>query len=353
MLKKHLINVKSPLFLLLILLVLTQACECGKGKAIPDVSAVQADVEVKRFEKDLFSADTLNFGNELTKIQQTYPEFSDIFFNQIMGTKDPRIAPEGAENYIRGFVTNDGVRHLYDTTQIVYPDLEWFHKDLQKALRFYKYYFPDQPLPEEVVTYVSEYTIAGFLYGNNNIAIGLDFFLGENYPYLNYNPGNPNFSAYLTRTYNKDHLVLRCVKMLVEDLVGQSPGNRLIDHMIHTGKELYIMESLLPYAPDTVVFEFSKPQMEWCRQNEANMWAYFLTENLLYSNDWGKFRKFVEYSPSSPGMPDEAPGRTGSYLGYKIIEAYMKKHPETTVQELLQLNDSQAILEGSKFKPAR
>lgn len=353
MLTKHLTNVKNPLILLLIMLVLTQACECGKGKDIPNVSGVEADVELKRFEKDLFNADTLNFEAALQALEQEYPEFSDIFFNQIMGANDPRIAPEGAIKYIKGFVTDQRVRQLYDTVQIVFPDLQWFEKDLEQAIRFYRYYFPRQAPPQKVVTYLSEYTIAGFLYGDNNLAIGLDFFLGEDYPYLLYNPGNPNFSNYLTRTYNKDHLVMRCVKLLVQDLLGQTNGSRMIDHMIHSGKELYLMDCLLPFAPDTVVFEFSKKQLEWCKNNEANMWAYFLTENLLYSTDWGSFRKYVEYSPNSPGMPDEAPGRTGSYLGFKIVEAYMKRHPETTLEQLVQLNDAQAILEKAKFKPAR
>ena len=350
---KHLINVKNLLFLLLILIALTQACECGKGKDIPDVSGVEADVEIKRFEQDLFNADTLRFGEALQMLEQQYPEFSDIFFNQIMGANDPGIAPEGAEAYIKGFVVDERVRKLYDTVQTVFPDLAWFEKDMEQAIKFYRYYFPEQTPPKEVVTYLSEYTIAGFLYGENDIAVGLDFFLGEDYPYLLYNPGNPNFSNYLTRTYNKDHLVMRCVKMLVQDLLGEAKGSRMIDHMIHNGKELYLMEKLLPHAPDTVIFEFSKPQMDWCRDNEANLWAYFLTENLLYSTDWGSFRKYVEYSPNSPGMPDEAPGRTGSYLGYKIVEAYMERNPQTTLQELITMDDAQAIVEGARFKPSR
>ncbi|RME07668.1 MAG: hypothetical protein D6816_06410, partial [Bacteroidetes bacterium] len=138
MFRKHLINVKNPLFLLLILIALTQACECGKGKDIPDVSSVEADVEIKRFEQDLFNADTLNFGAALRTLEQQYPEFGDIFFNQIMGAKDPRIAPQGAEEYIKGFITDERVRKLYDTVQVVYPDLEWFEKDIEQAIRFYR-----------------------------------------------------------------------------------------------------------------------------------------------------------------------------------------------------------------------
>lgn len=334
-------------------LLLTQACQCGKSKEIPDVSSIQADVELKRFERDLFHCDTTHMDSCLAQLQQAYPEFFDIYFKQILGAYDPRMAPEGPQRYIAGFVNDPRVRKLYDTVQVVFPNLDWFEKDLEQSLRFYHYYFPDQPLTQHVVTFISEYTIAGFLYGNNDMAIGLDFFLGQQYPYLLYNPGNPNFSKYLTRTYNKDHMVMRCMKLLVKDLLGDPPGSRLIDYMIHTGKELYLLEHLLPYSPDTVIFEFSEKQLRWCRDNEADMWAYFITEELLNSSDWGKFRKYVEYSPNSPGMPDEAPGRTGSYLGYRIVESYMDRHPQTTLQDLVKLTDTQTILEGAKFKPRR
>ena len=50
-------------------------------------------------------------------------------------------------------------------------------------------------------------------------------------------------------------------------------------------------------------------------------------------------------------MPTEAPGRTGDYIGWQIIRAYMKRYPETSLNDLIKMNDSQMILEKSKYKP--
>ena len=82
------------------------------------------------------------------------------------------------------------------------------------------------------------------------------------------------------------------------------------------------------------------------------MWAYFLDENLLYSTEWQKVRKYVDYSPSSPGMPPEAPGRTANWIGWKIIESFMKRNPEVSMQELVGMMDAQELLDRSKYKPA-
>lgn len=346
-------NVKNWYFLLFAALVSTYACECGKGKDIPDVSGIPVKVEIKRFEQDLFALDTNNIGSGLAQLEEKYPAFSPIFFENILGSKDTTIAPEGHEQYVRGFVSHPAVRKLHDTCQVVFPNLDRLQKDFEQAFRFFKYYFPAQPLSGEVVTYISEYTVGGFLYDDNSIGIGLDFYLGENYPYQQYNPANPNFSQYLIRTFNRDHIVEKSMKLLVEDLLGPPPGNKMLDYMIHNGKALYLLDLLLPEAQDSVKLEYTQKQVDWCNENEANIWAYLISEKLLYSTDWGKYRKFVEPSPNSPGMPDEAPGRTGNWLGWQIVKAYMEKNPGTSPGELIQLRDAQVILDKSKYKPGR
>ncbi len=346
-------NTKNSLFLLFITFLSLYACQSDKGKDIPDVSDIAVTVDLRRFDQALFSLDTNDMAAGLPQLEMGYGEFAEIFFGQILGSKDPRIAPEGHAEYVRGFIAHPGLRKLYDTTQVVFPSMQGIEKDFEQAFRFYKYHFPFQPLSGEVVTYISEYTIGGFLYGDNSIGIGLDFYLGEDYPYLQYNPANPNFSAYLTRSFNKDHIVMKSMKLLVQDLNGGPNGNNLLNHMIHNGKELYLLDQLLPFTPDSIKLEYSQEQVDWVSENEANIWAYFISENLLYSTELDKFRKYIEYSPNSPGMPDEAPGRTANWLGWQIVKAYMERNPGTSMQQLIELRDAQVIMDGSRYKPRR
>ncbi len=325
---------------------------CADKEPIPDVSHIEVPVHIRRFEQDLFAIDTSQVAGGIALLQEQYPEFAPLFFKEVIGAYDPMLAPDGPEVYIRGLLTHPAVRQLYDTTQIVFADLEPVQQEFGQALKFFKYYFPQQPVPD-LTTFISEYTLAAFIYGDNRLAVGLDFFLGADYPYQRYNPGNPNFSRYLVRSFNKDHLVMKALQPLVEDLVGPVPGNRLIDYMVHNGKKLYIMDHLLPFKPDTVIFEYSPAQLQWCFDNERDMWAFFTSEDLLYSTDYVKWRKMVEYSPNSPGMPPEAPGRTANFIGWRIVSAYMKRHPEVSMEQLITLRDAQAILDGSRYKPQR
>lgn len=340
-----------PFIVCLFLIGCFSACK-DKSKNIPDVSEIEVPVNVSRFEQDLFALDTNNMESGLAQLNQKYPEFSQVYFGSLLGAYDERLAPQGPEAYIKGFLQDERINKLMDTVQIVYGDFSKPEQALEQAFKFYKYHFPERETPS-VTTYFSEYIIGAFIYGEAKLAVGLDFFLGQDYPYEQVNPGNPNFSTYLTRTFNEDHLVARTLMPMIEDMVGPEPGSKLLDLMVHQGKKRYILEKLIPMASDSVVFEHSADQMAWLASNEMDMWAFFLDEELIYSSRQKDIRKFVEPSPDSPGMPPEAPGNTGTWMGYKIVSAYMKRFPETTMEQLIQMRDAQEILNQSRYKPLR
>ena len=338
--------------ILLLGLIYFSSCQNEKRKNVPGVSEIQVDINIRRFEKDLFACDTNQMESALADIEAKYPDFSRIFFERILRSKDSIIAPQGHTAFLKGFVQFPSVRKLHDTVLVVYPDMDDILKEYRQAFQFYQYYFPDKVVPS-ITTYLSEYTIGQFIYKDDAIAVGLDFFLGEDYPYHLYIPQNPNFSAYLTRTFNKEHLVEKSMRLIADDLIGDPKGNRLLDYMVHYGKRLYLLDQFMPFAPDSIRLEMTATQVEWLNNNEMEMWAYFLKENLLYNSDWVDIRKLVEYSPSSPGMPPEAPGRTANWIGWQIVKSYMRRNPANTLDDLILEKDAQAILDASKYKPRR
>lgn len=332
-----------------IVLVLTSGCQGGADRNIPDVSDISVDIELRRFEQALFQADTTDMAAVLEGLQSTYPQFAPVFFGELLGAYDSsRVSNPTA--YIKGFVQHPPLRQLYDTVQIVYPDMTEYEAAFEEAFRYYQYYFPDAPVPS-VTTFISEYSVAAFIYADNDLAVGLDYFLGEAYPYRAYNPGHPAFANYLARTYTPAHLVSKTLQTLVEDIVPPPRQARLLDLMIHNGKKLYLLDLLQPYTPDSIKLEMTAAQVEWLENNESEMWKYFIKEDLLYDTDWAEIRKLVDYSPNSPGMPPEAPGRSANWMGWQIIKTYMRAYPDETIQDLLTRTDAQVLLDASKYKP--
>lgn len=327
-------------------------CEKDVRKDLPDVSHISIDVNFRHFDRDLFSLDTTRMEEALASLEAAYPEFSRIYFDYILRSRNPAISPGQHADFIKGFIGYPEVRQLYDTCQLALGDWETIAGQFEDAFTYLKYYFPDISTPD-VTTFISEYSMANFIYKEQSLAVGLDFFLGSDYPYQELNPGNPAFSRYLTRSFNADHLVSKTLLPLVEDLTGEAPGEKMLDIMVHNGKRLYLLDALLPLTPDSVKLEISQAQVEWLEGNEFQMWAFFLQEDLLYSADWQKIRKYVDYSPNAPGMPEEAPGRTANWMGWQIVKKYMSRYPETSMQQLIDLTDAQEILNKSRYKPGR
>ena len=50
-------------------------------------------------------------------------------------------------------------------------------------------------------------------------------------------------------------------------------------------------------------------------------------------------------------MPAEAPGQIGAFTGYRIVQAYMQKHPEVTLEKLLNMRDVMGIFNEARYRP--
>ena len=344
--------------ILVVLILMLTACAPDKETNIPDVSDIHVDLDITRFEQ-LLLADTTIDAARIQKLMADNPSFSEVYFKHVMPGAEDILASEDPEQQardIKAWVQHPRTRWLYDTVQQIFPDLTVLKKDLTTAFTYGKYYFPQKETPR-IYTTISDFGYFPFLYAEDSlrdgIGISLEMFLGEKFPYLNYTGMNSAFSDYLTRSYNKDYIVRRTLEVWIDDLAGPPSGNRLIDMMIHNGKKLFILQSLMPAVDDTVIIDYPAVKLKWVTDNEKNVWYHFTTQDMLYETSLNKIQKYIGPSPGSPGMPAEAPGNTASWLGWQIVKAYMKSHPQTTLPQLLEMKDAQAILDKSGYRPPR
>lgn len=353
------IIIQGRVFLFLTALILAASCRQEEGAKIPDVSDIKVDIDLTRFEQ-LLLADTTIDAVRIKQLQSEHPAFSSIFFEHVMPKNDPIEINTNDEEIrfqqIISWVKHPRTRWLYDTIQQIYPDVKDVEEDLEQAFRYAKYYFPEKETPR-VYTTISDFGYFPFIYAEDSlrdgIGISLEMFAGEKFPYLTYTGLNNAFSDYLTRSYNKDHITKRTLEVWVDDMMGPPSGDRLIDLMMDRGKKLYILESLMPEVHDSVIIDYPSNKMEYVHNNERNIWIHFTTQDMLYETSLNKIQKYIGPSPTSPGMPTEAPGNTGSWLGWQIVRAYMRNHPQTTLKDLLALKDAQQILDRSGYRAPR
>ena len=334
-------------------LMTATACEDDAGDAAPDISAIEVDLEVRRFDQDLrrVASDSLPDGaarvDGAAVLAQAYPVFFDSVFTRVMGL------PEGVPGYdsalVTAFRTEPSLRGVLDSVTAVFPEGDpgaaW-RRDLEQAFRYAKHYFPEQPTPE-VITYVSEFSLGNLTYGAELLGVGLDFYLGADFPGYS----REVFPAYIQRGMNAEHLAPRAVETWLTNLLGPPPGERMIDRMVHNGKLLYLKSKLLPHVADTAVLNFSEQQLRWLRDNEEPMWTHYLDEDLLYETSAKRIGKHVGVSPNAPGMPPEAPGGGANWVGMRMVEAYMRRHPDVTLPQLVGMRDAQALMSEGRYRP--
>jgi hypothetical protein len=345
------------------------SCKNEERKASVSTNELPSvNVEFCRFDKALAAIDPKNAVAGVQQLDQKYPAFTRLYFAQLMPPRDPNAAralanalqKKGADSLTAGnfrpphateLLAYPSFRRVLDTTQIVFKDFQTIENQLLESFKYWKYYFPKQEI-KKVYTFVSEYSYATLLPNENNaVAIGLDLFLGAKH--ADYADPALQFPQYLRRTFTPEHIVVRTFEGLIADLPDALRGERFIDEAIRNGKKMYILEKLLPNVADSLIFTMTNDQIKWCKNSESAIWTFFTEQKLLYETERRKIRSYLETAPTSQGMPKESPGRTGNFIGYRIVSQFMEKHPNMSLEQLLILSDAQMILDKSKYKPAR
>ena len=321
----------------LLLLLFVMACQ-PKHKFDVDLSNVEkVDVKVKRYEKALFAINPDSIRVGLNAIKSKYSFF--------VGNDIDTFAILSLYNYI----TDSNVVRTYKDTRDKYKDIKFIEKDLSLSLRYFKYYYPEKVVPQ-VYTYVSGFDFENPIkYIDSVLVIALDMYLGKDYffyPLI----GLPDYKTYRMR---KESIVVDCMSEIAKNLIPEKVGQfTFLDKMIYEGKLLYFLDLTLPDTEDSLKIGYKPVQLEWCKKNEANMWGFFMEQNFLYSNDKKIISRFIDDGPYTPSFEGTSPARTGAFVGWQIVRAYMSNN-KTSVKEFFLMNDSQQILNKSKYKPKK
>jgi gliding motility-associated lipoprotein GldB len=334
------------LFCIIYILLFIHGCKCKNDK--PDIDGISLNIQLNRFEKDLFSIDTVNIIQSISLLLNKYGNFFNLFAFQItaLGSSDSILMAE----HFRNFVTDSNFRAIYQDCNKLFSDFSDKEKELTKAFQYYKYYFPDKIIPR-IVTMIS-----GFSYpivcDSTNLGISLDMYLGPSYKY--YSTLEPPLPSYLRNRMQKEYLVADAMKgWVASDYSIDESNAKMLDFMISQGRLLYFLDKILPETHDTLKSGYTNRQLEWCRANEKNIWSFFIENKLLFSMDPNLMNKYVNEGPTTNGFPKDSPGNIGQFIGWNIIHSYMNNNSSVTLQQLMNEKDLVKIFNASKYKPER
>ncbi|MBS1546467.1 MAG: hypothetical protein JST38_06400 [Bacteroidetes bacterium] len=326
------------------LLLFMAACG-GKSPSTVNVRPVPVNVKVERLDKDLFKAVDDSTGNFNLELYAKYGEFYKLYVERVLQAaayNDPRLPMA-----LNRFVHDPDWSKVQLRADSVLGDMAEQEAGFNEAFGRLKAFFPDSLVPR-IIAYNS-----GFNYGvlptDSVLGFGVEWFVGKNSPVVQYL--SPElFPQYRKERMRPEMLVPSVVKgWLQVHYTRDVQGEDLLTNLVVIGKVMALLDALLPETDATLKFAFTPQQLKWCEDNEFNIWREVVTKEMLYSKDPKVIDQFMNDGPYTTGFPRESPGHIGEWIGYRMVESYLRANPKDSFAQIFAMRSPQSFL--NTYKP--
>lgn len=311
---------------LLAILLLFFSCNTD-SKIANDIDAIEVSVPIIRFDKEFGKSTAQN----LPALKARYPylfakQFDDAYWNKKL--------------------VDSLQRELTDEVARVFPEMDEQQEELEGLFKHIKYYYPETTVPK-VVTITSEVEYRNkVILVDSLLIVALDTYLGKEHHFYG------GIAKYHSKNFRKEQLAVDVAAAFAKAHTLKPQASTFLDQMIYEGKQLYLMEQLLPQKSLHEVFGYTQAEFDFAVENERNVWQNFVASELLYNTDRSLLARFIDPAPFSKfylEFDSETPGRLGRFIGYKIVAAYMKNNDVPLKTMGIQATD--VIFASAKYKP--
>ena len=320
-------------------------CGCGnKYQYIPrDIEAVE--VEIVRFDSAQLAVRTDSVKQDIEQLYADYEEFMPMYVEGILRipTEDTAYLCEMYAQFLTDTVM--GFAQTNALSQELFADITDLQHSLNTGFSRLHYLYPEWEIPT-LYLFVSGFN-SSVMYYEDIMGVGVDMYLGSEYPYYNQVVYN-----YQKQTMRKECVAGDVLSMyLAYNIPYNSKYNRLLEQMIFRGKQLFLLSQLLPEEPAWEVIGYSKEQWDWCETYEQAIWNRIMEKRDLFKTESNVRVSYLNEGPFTAEISQESPGRLGIWVGWRIVDSYMRNNEHITIQELMSEGDAQKILEQSFYKP--
>ena len=316
------------IYTIVLLSILFFACN-EESKLEKEIAQIPVDITIERFDQ-YFSKVT----------PETLPDLKNDY---------PFLFPKQYPNQVWLDKLNDTIQiEVNEEVAKAFPNFSQQKNELYSFYQHLKYYFPGIKVPR-IITVTSDVDYHNkVVLSSDKLLISLDTYLGKEHHFYD------GIQVFLKDNFRIAQLTPDVVSIYAKQLIGRPKQRTFLANMIYYGKELYLKDVLIPSIPDEEKIGYTKEKYEWAIANEEEVWRYFIEKELLYSTDTSLLGRFLHPGPFSKfylELDNESPDRLGQFIGWHIVNSYMKNN-DVSLQQLL-MADAETIFKKSKYKPAR
>ncbi len=331
---------KSITILFCVLSICLFSCN-GQNTHVPAAITSATPISVNRFDQLLFKLVETNDTSLQTELTQRYPLMLEILGKGVLNKQSPTMP--GFFDRLVNYYSEPTLKQLYADAMLAYTEVSTIEQALGNGFVWLKACFPSMQIPR-IYMHVSGFN-QNILVGDSLLSVSIDKYLGEDFPLY-----QEFFYDYQRRLMTPALLVPDCVAgWLMSEYPFTGKENVLLDRMIYAGKIKYLVHQAFPQLKPEILMGYTETAYAWCRENESQLWKAIIERKHLFTPDQMTTSKYFDPHPSL-FLTDEAPGNLGSWIGWQIIDRYMRK-TNISPEALMQNNNSQEILRDSKYKP--
>jgi gliding motility-associated lipoprotein GldB len=317
-------------FILSIFIISLILLSCkNENKSGIDVSNVEVDFSIERFEEAFYNTTS----QSLINVKKNYP----LLF--------PKAVPDSVW---LAKINNKDEQELFQETQAVYSDFKEIKKQFTSLFKHITYYNATFKAPK-VITMLSNIDYENrVIYADSLLLVSLDVYLGKQHEFY------ADYPLYIKENNSKEHLIVDAANAIINTQIKPFNNRSFLSKIIAEGKKSYLLDCYLPFVSEKEKMGYSMEKLLWAKQNEEQVWKFFIEKELLYSTDTELNKRFIENAPFSKfytAQDNQSPGKMGGYIGWQIVRSFMKLN-DVSLQKLIAI-DAQSLLDQSRYKPKR
>ena len=333
---------KKYLFIAICVLAMTG---CQKGRTYFPKDLEPQQIELIRFDKALLNVQEATVAHDIRVLYDEYPVFMPLWVEDILGI--PAADTAYLEQQLPQFLNDTmyGFKQTNAREQEVFTDASDIQSSINKAFARIQWLYPETEIPS-VYLFVSGF-VTPIFFEEELVGIGADMYLGSDYEYY-----NRVVYDYQKQTMRKECIPVDVISAyLFRTLPYTSDKSRLLDQMMSRGKVMYLTAQIFDELPGYEVMGWTKEQWKWCEENERAIWHLVMDKRDLFKTESLVLTSYLNDGPFTSEVSQDAPGRLGIWLGWRIVESYMEHNENVSLQELMAEPDAQKIMELSLYKP--
>lgn len=161
--------------------------------------------------------------------------------------------------------------------------------------------------------------------------IALNHYLGEDYE------GYSSFDAYRRAVKKPQILPYDIAESLVATKYPYeaSENQKVINRLVYEGILTHAKMELVGDANLAEALGYDDRQLQWLEDNEEKIWNKLVSTKTIFDTSEAVADRLVMPAPSCPSISPDAPGRTGRFIGYKIVKSYLAANKGISISDLL------------------